>query len=143
MPFSKNQRENIGYEIRGTFRAFENALITHLAKHKVPVAHFHILRLPWTPDGISQTQVSTLAFMSPSVTSQLIQKMSREGFLVREYANADSRKKQVFLTETGWDLREKVLEGALKIPITAAETISDEDITIMLNVLSKLRENLE
>lgn len=143
MPFSKNQRENIGYEIRGTFRAFENALITYLAESKVPVAHFHILRLPWTPDGISQTEISTLAFMSPSVTSQLIQKMSREGLLVRDFANSTSRRKQVFLTETGWKLREKVLEGALKIPVTAAETISDEDITIMLNVLSKLRENLE
>lgn len=143
MPSPTNQRANIGYEIRGTFRAFENALIAYLKETKVPVADFHILRLEWTSEGISQTEISNLAFMTPSVTSQLIQKMIKKGHLIRESSSTDSRKKQVFLTDSGWRLRENILEGALKIPILAAESISNEEINIMLNTLKKMRNNLE
>ena len=143
MPSTKKLRENIAYEVRGTFRAFENALITYLAESKVPVAYFHILRLPWTADGIAQTAISTLAFMTPSVTSQLIQKMGKEVLLIRESSSEDSRKKQVFLTKTGWKLREKILKGALDIPIVAAESLTDKEIEIMLKALNTMRETLE
>lgn len=143
MPFSKNPRENIAYEIRGTFRAFENALINYLGTSKVPVAHFHILRLPWTSDGIAQTEISKLAFMTPSVASQLIQKMTREGLLVRDVSPNDTRKKQVFLTKNGWQLREDIIEGALKIPLLAAQSINNDEISTMLSVLNKMRKNLE
>lgn len=143
MPLSENPRENIAYQVRGTFRALENALITYLANTNVSVAYFHILRLSWSKNGIPQKEISNLAFMTPSVTSQLIQKMCKEELLIRGSEDKDSRKKQVFLTEKGWQLRTTILDGALQIPLTATKNTSDEDIETAIKVLNSIRDTLE
>lgn len=143
MSSSEDPRKNIAYEIRGTFRAFENALITYLAKTDVTVACFHVLRLPWTEEGLSQSTISNLAFMTPSVTSQLIQKLSKEELLTRERLDKDSRKIQVFLTKQGWQLRATVLDGALRISQSACKNLSNEDIDTLVTALASIRSVLE
>ncbi len=143
MSASQDQRKNIAYEIRGTFRALENALINYLGDKNVSVACFHVLRLPWTEEGMPQKSISNLAFMTPSVTSQLIQKMCNDGLLNRGHQDKDARKIQVFLTEEGWELRKTILDGALNIPLSACENISDEDINTVVKALTKIRKELE
>ncbi len=143
MPLYEGSKENIAYQIRGTFRAFENALISYLASKDVPVAYFHILRLAWNEEGIAQKEISKLAFMSPSVTSQLIQKMCREGLLERKQKGKDSRKKHVFMTEKGLELRKEVVEGALQIPLAATKGICNKDIETTIKVLNSIRCTLK
>lgn len=143
MPSSAPPRENFAYEVRGTFRALENALITYLGEKKVPVAHFHVLRLPWSEDGMPQKHIANLSFMTPSAASQLIQKMSQQGLLERGDDAKDARKIQVFLTKKGWELRDTILEGALDIPQKACEDIPDEDIHTAIRVLTSARRQLE
>jgi DNA-binding MarR family transcriptional regulator len=143
MPFSKNPRENIAYEVRGTFRAFENALISLLAEKDLSVGFFHILRLPWPEEGMSQKQIADLAFMTPSVASQLIKKMCKANLLMRETDKIDIRKKIVCLTEEGKAKKEALLKPILNIPKIASMTVSDEDVITTLKVLAELRRNLK
>lgn len=143
MPPSDDIRENLGYEVRGTFRAFENALITYLSTTDISVAYFHILRQDWTDEGIPQHELSSLAFMSRSVTSQVVQKMANDELIKRVEDSQNSRKKIIFLTDKGLEYRHSVIAGALAIPRTASEDISDQDLEIFMRVLNTIRLNLE
>jgi DNA-binding MarR family transcriptional regulator len=143
MPFSENPRENIAYEIRGTFRAFENALIAVLSDKDLTVGFFHILRLTWPEKGMTQIEIADLSFMTASVASQLIKKMCAEGLLEREIDKDDIRKKIVKLTVKGQETKDSLLQPILDIPKTASQSISDEDIRTAINVLTQLRQNLK
>ncbi|WP_026942789.1 MarR family winged helix-turn-helix transcriptional regulator [Hellea balneolensis] len=143
MSFSENPRENIAYEVRGTFRAFENALITALAKADISVGFFHILRLSWPEEGRKQKEVADLAFMTPSVASQQIKKMCKAGLLSRESAPDDDRKKIVKLTKEGLDKKNKLVSPIILIPVIASEGISDADMETATRVLHKLRLGLK
>ena len=90
-----------------------------------------------------QKTISNLSFMTPSVTSQLIQKLCNDGLVTRGHQDKDSRKIQVFLTIEGWELRTKILGGALDIPVEACKDISDQDIATLSQALAKIREALE
>ena len=118
-------------------------LINYLGDKNVSVACFHVLRLPWTEDGMPQKSISSLAFMTPSVTSQLIQKLCNDGLIKRNHQDKDARKIQVFLTSEGWELRKTILDGALNIPVGACKNISDEDISTVVKALAKIRKELE
>lgn len=143
MPFSKDPRENIAYEVRGTFRAFENALITALAEAEISVGFFHILRLSWPDEGRKQKEVADLAFMTPSVASQQIQKMCKAGLLSRETHPDDIRKKIVKLTQEGLAKKNSLIAPILLIPKIASEEISDGDVETTIKVLRKLRTSLK
>ncbi len=142
MPFSTDPRKMIAYEARGTFRFFENELISCLSDIDLPVAYFHILRLPWVKEGTSQKDISNMAFITPSVTSQLIKKMEADGLLRRGSDPNDGRIKKVFLTKKGKSLKNKVLDVVLNIPIRATEGISDQDVTTAIRVMRAMRENM-
>ncbi len=143
MPFSDDPRKMIAYETRGTFRSFENALITVLADIDVPVAYFHILRLPISDDGEIQKTISEMAFLTPSVTSQLLQKMVADGLLERLADPNDGRIKKVFLTRKGKELKSRIMTKALEIPTEACENISEEDVVTAISVMRRMRQNLE
>lgn len=140
---SEDPRENIAYQIRGTFRAFENALIATLLEKDLTVGFFHILRIDWPEEGRPQKEVAALAFMTPSVASQQIKKMCNAGYLSREQDKDDVRKKIVKLTEEGLAERNHLLRPILNIPKKATGSISDEDIKTTLRVLKDLRDNLK
>lgn len=143
MPFSDDPRKMIAYETRGTFRSFENALITVLAGIDVPVAYFHILRLPISDDGEIQKTISEMAFLTPSVTSQLIQKMVSDGLLERLADPNDGRIKKVFLTSKGKELKKIIMSKALEIPLRACEGIAEQDVVTAISVMQHMRKNLE
>jgi DNA-binding MarR family transcriptional regulator len=139
----EDSREDIAYEIRGTFRAFENALIAALLEKDLTVGFFHILRINWPDQGYTQKEIADLAFMTPSVASQQIQKMCKLGLLRREADKSDVRKKIVRLTEKGRTQKNQVIPPIVDIPKVAAEAISDQDIQATINVLRELRQNLK
>ena len=143
MTDSNTPREDIAYEVRGTFRAFENALISALAESDISVGFFHILRLTWPEEGMTQKQIADHAFMTPSVASQQIQKMCKAGLLSRQTDPTDVRKKIVKLTEDGTVKRTEIITRILKIPKTSTENISDKDIQTTLKVLYELRKRLK
>jgi len=143
MSFPDDPRQDIAYEVRGTFRAFENALISALAEKDISVGFFHILRLSWPEDGRTQKEVAELAFMTPSVASQQIQKMCKAGLLFRESDPKDIRKKIVKLTEEGLKAKNNLVAPILLIPEIASENISNEDILTTVRVLHELRTKLK
>lgn len=142
MPFSSDPRKMIAYEARGTFRFFENELISCLNDINLPVAYFHILRLPWSNEGTSQKDISEMAFITPSVTSQLVKKMENDGLLRRGSDPSDGRIKKVFLTKKGEKLKQSILSKVLDIPVRATKNITDEDLETAIRVMQTMRQNL-
>jgi len=70
-----NPEKSLPYYLRGAFRGFETALGRYLKTFNLPVSQFYILRLQWDEAGNSQIDIAERAFMTESVTSQVLKKM--------------------------------------------------------------------
>ncbi len=135
-----NPNHSLPHHIRGAFRGYETALSRYLVSRGLPLSHFHILRLQWDEDGQTQKDIAENAFMTESVTSQVIKAMEKAGLVKRKADRADARRKLVFITEKGTKIRESIVLGGIEISKKNAPDISPLDVKTAINVLIKVRE---
>jgi len=138
-----NPEHSIPYYIRAAFRGFETALSRYLATIDLPVSHFYILRLDWTELGRQQSEIARKSSMTESVASQVIQKMEKTGLVKRKTDPQDARKRRVYITDKGKDLRRKVITHGIKITQENGPNISAEDAKIAISVLIKIKEGFD
>lgn len=135
-----NPDNSLPHHIRGAFRGFETSLARYLATKNFPLSHFYILRLMWNGEGQSQKYIADKSFMTESVASQVIKAMEQKGLLERRKDPSDARKRRVFLTQHGRELRNEILNHGIIISKEHAPDISAEDIKTTMRVLKKVRE---
>lgn len=138
-----NPENSLPYHLRGAFRGYEIALGRYLKRYGLPLSHFHILRLQWNENGNKQNEIAERAFMSPSVTSQVIQSMENRDLLMRKSNPNDSRARLVSLTPRGKTLRDQIAKDGIQISTTHAPKISKEDIKTAIEVLKKVKQGFD
>ena len=144
MAHAKNKSPlSLAYQMRSTFRECETQMGRFLNDLDVPLSYYYILRTEWVEEGISQKQLATDAAITPSVASQVIQKMCKENLLTRKTSSNDSRIKLVFITKQGEALRDKLNGICESLLEQACQNIPAEDIAIATQVLSGLHVNIQ
>lgn len=138
-----NPDNSLPYHLRGAFRGYETALGRYLKRFDLPLSQFYILRLQWSEDGSTQSDIARRAFMSESVTSQVIKKMEDQSLLRRKPNPKDSRAQFVFLTPRGEALRETIAKEGIQISMKNSPEISREDMKTAIQVLQKVREGFD
>ncbi len=134
-----NPENSLPYHLRGAFRGYEIALGRYLKRYDLPLSQFHILRLQWNENGNAQNGIAERAFMSPSVTSQVIKAMENRNLLMRKPDPNDSRSRIVSLTPRGKNLRDKIAKEGIHISTQNAPKISKEDMKTAMEVLKKVK----
>ena len=132
-------KNSLPYHIRGAFRGFETALSRYLSSVNLPLSQFYILRLEWSSEGAQQNEISEKSCMSESVASQVIQKMEKAGLLERKADKEDARKRLVYITAKGANLRDQILSEGIQISKEHSPNISREDLLITISVLIEVK----
>ena len=143
MSRTNNPENSLPYHLRGAFRGYEIALGRYLKRYNLPLSHFHILRLQWDAKGIPQNKIADKAFMSASVTSQVIKTMENRNLLLRKPDPNDSRSRLVSLTPKGKALRERIAKDGIQISTKHAPKIPKEDMKTAMEVLKKVKEGFD
>ena len=138
-----NPKNSLPYYLRGAFRGYEIALGRYLKRYDLPLSQFHILRLQWDKNGNVQNKIADRAFMSASVTSQVIKAMENRDLLMRKSDPNDSRSRLVSLTPKGRALRDKIAREGIQISAKNAPKISKEDMKTAMEVLKKVKEGFD
>ena len=143
MSRTNNPKNSLPYYLRGAFRGYEIALGRYLKRYDLPLSQFHILRLQWDENGNVQNKIADRAFMSASVTSQVIKAMENRDLLMRKSDPNDSRSRLVSLTPKGRALRDKIAREGIQISTKNAPKISKEDMKTAMEVLKKVKEGFD
>ena len=138
-----NPKNSLPYYLREAFRGYEIALSRYLKRYELPLSQFHILRLQWDAQGNPQNEIADRAFMSASVTSQVIKAMENRDLLMRKPNPNDSRSRLVSLTPKGRALREKIASEGIHISTKHAPKISKDDMRTAMEVLQKVKEGFD
>lgn len=135
--------ESLGYQIRATHRLFQRALQTEIEKSSVTLGMWYFLRVLWSEDGITQSELSQRVGTMEPTTLAAIRDMERDG-LVRRAPHVDDRRKiNIYLTDKGSMLREKLLPTAHAVVGAASAGLTEREKTMLIALLKAMQANLQ
>lgn len=111
---------------------------------------YEITRVQWIAlyflgkcEYINQTELAEKMGIKKSTVVRLIDRMEKEGYVLRKKDIKDRRITYICLTVLGKKLRKESLPFGKEFSNLIARDISDEDIEIFKKVLNKLVENAQ
>lgn len=130
------------HQLREVFRHCETQLSRACSEYNVPLSYHYILRVKWTGTGKAQSDIANAAAMSPSLASQVIQKMCKAKLLIRKPNPDDARIKLVHITAKGMQLRENLMNACEGATVEIFNDITPDDMSKVSAVLESVQKTL-
>lgn len=135
-------RESLGFHCNLTLRAFLGAWEKRLKGTGVSPAQLQALAHLVASDPLSQSELVNRLSITPASGVRLVDRMVRDGWVIRQPDPDDGRVKLVVLTKqtvkfweeisrTGWEILEQAYQG-----------VQPDEIETVKRVLARVRQNL-
>jgi DNA-binding MarR family transcriptional regulator len=135
-------QRHVGTALRETFRCFADALSHNLGSLGLSLNTWFVLRALWENDGLSQVELARRLDVTPAAMVGLVNTLQAAGLVTRERSDSDGRAFCIRLTQAGRDLRATGTASALQVDARALRGISLREIELMLDLMARLRRNL-
>lgn len=135
--------DSVGYLVRDTHREFTKVLQGEIARHGVTLGMWYFLRALWEEDGLTQRELSRrIGMMEPTTVSALAH-MERKGLIARKRDPRDRRRRRVFLTKRGRELKDVMIPYAYEVNRLALDGVPKDEVEQFRRTLGKMKANLE
>jgi DNA-binding MarR family transcriptional regulator len=135
-------QERLGLLVREVYRAQSRMLQAKIAREGVSIGMWFVLRALWEEDGMSQSELSSRVGINGPTTVISLNAMQKAGLVVRVPHESDRRKTNVFLTEYGRGLREKLWPTAIEVNAASTHGMDEEQVRTLCCLLARVRNNL-
>ncbi|WP_312422065.1 MarR family winged helix-turn-helix transcriptional regulator [Anaerospora hongkongensis] len=135
--------DSFGFILNKVNTKLKNELLQRLKEHDVTPEQWAILNCLWEQDGITPKELADLTFKDKPNTNRILEKLIRKGLVVRKAHPVDKRAFQMFLTESGWALREQLIPQVKQLLAKAAAGIEPDKVAEMKKLLNQIYENLK
>lgn len=103
----------------------------------------HILRAVQENDGVRATELAGLMGVRPASITEALNRLERDGYVIREKDAADSRAKRVFVTQKARAQFEERTRGQQEENNRLLSCLTDEEADAFLTICGKLCAFLE
>ena len=143
-----HKQEKIGLEIRKLNHEMNRNLELKVKAEgidEVTLMHGWIMRYLYEnrEKEIYQKDIEKHFSIGRSTVTSIIQLMEKKGFIERQAVQSDARLKKVLLTEKGEKTHEMIEALIIQLNQNMMEGIEPEELQTFLEVLSKIRQNIE
>jgi MarR family transcriptional regulator for hemolysin len=135
--------ESLGFHCGLTFRAFISAVEARLKGTGVSPAQFLALAHLIALGPLSQSELVDRLSVTKATGVRLIDRMERDGWVVRQNDPDDGRVKRVVLTQRATEVWEKVSRAAREVLDQAYQGVHPAEIETVKRVLERVRRNLK
>ncbi len=137
------EEERVARLVRLAARSFNRSLQLRLTSEGVTFGQWIFLRILWQNDGLSQRDLSDRANLTEPTTHTALMRMQELGLITREKVGTNRRRQHAFLTERGWELRDKLEPLAVETNDVALAGLRDDEVATLRRALSTVIRNLE
>ncbi len=102
-----------------------------------------IIILKNNDDGLSQKEIADKLGLEGPTIIPIIDKLEKDGFVVRKVDPTDRRNNRIFLTEKLCSVQDLMIDCGLKIKKISLNNISEENVSITKNTLEKMWSNIQ
>ncbi|MFQ5352286.1 MAG: MarR family winged helix-turn-helix transcriptional regulator [Candidatus Binatia bacterium] len=110
---------------------------------QVRPSYLGVLMTLWSTDGLGVVELGRRAGLEPSTMTGLLDRMQRDGLLLRVADPKDRRALQISLTEDGKRLQRPVLTAVSEALARATEGFSEEELSTTKDVLRRFLVNMQ
>jgi DNA-binding MarR family transcriptional regulator len=132
-----------GYLVRKTFRAFTRSLEQRLAPHDVSLSMWFFLRLLWEHDGLTQKELGDELGLTQATTAAAMDVMEKRRLIERRRNSVDRRKINIFLTNSGRELKTVLLPYAAEVNKAALAKVTAAELSQLLELLRRINGSLD
>jgi MarR family transcriptional regulator for hemolysin len=134
--------ESLGFHCNLTLKAFVGALEGKLKGTDVSPAQFMALAHLVALGPLSQAELADRLSITPATAVRLIDRMERDGWVIRKADLEDGRVKRVVLTDRAAEIWEKVSQVGRDLLDQAYQGVHPAEIEMVKRVLEHVRRNL-
>ncbi|WP_226584653.1 MarR family winged helix-turn-helix transcriptional regulator [Halobacillus litoralis] len=102
-----------------------------------------IMMLLWEKDGLTQNQLADYLGKDKTNIARMASNLEKKGFIERKFCSEDRRSLELYLTESGQELKEKVIPVAESFNDDVTNGITEEELQELDRLLSKIQQNIE
>jgi len=136
-------QDSLGFHCALTFRAFTAALERRLAGTGMSPTQFVALAHLTALGPMVQAELAARLAVTPATAVRLVDRMERDGWVVRQADPKDRRVKRVVLTDEARQVWRRVSRHGRVVLGQAYAGIEPREITRVMGVLARVRANLE
>ena len=93
-------------------------------------------------EGMFQHDVEREFHIRRSTATGLLQRMERDGLIVRSHILADARRKNISLTQKAIDIHENVMRAIDQVEESITRGLTGEEVETLFSLLAKVKQNL-
>lgn len=135
--------QSLGYLVNHLARLMARALHAEISTHGVVPGQFPVLLALWEEDGLTQTELHQRTQVEQATMANTLQRMERDGLIVRRIDPADARRARVHLTARTQGLEDVLVDAARRVNATATGALSTADRSRLLELLRTIIATLE
>jgi len=106
-------------------------------------AQWKIIVILTIKEGITQKHIADMAFVEAPTLVPVIDKMEKEGYVIRQSDPDDRRNNLIFMTKKSKDIADSIIDCILEIRNMGLDKISKKDMETAKKVLEQITINTE
>ena len=135
--------KSLGFQCELTLKVFVRNLAQRLDGTGVSPTQFRLLAHLMADGSQTQAELCELLSISPPSAVKLIDRMERDGWVVRQADALDRRVNRVACTEQAKEIWEEVTIHSINLLEQAYRGIDPDEIEAAIRLLMRVRKNLE
>jgi len=124
-------------------RRLRQRLDARLEPYGITGVQFGLLALVAEEEGIAQTRLQQRLAIEGATLTQLLQRLEREGWVVRTCDRADRRRQRVWLTDRGRELLPRIAEEVERHRHEMQRGFTIEELALLSEMLRRIEENAQ
>ena len=103
----------------------------------------HVLRALWHNEGQTHSELAAHRCVQPSTISRMLQRMEKDGFIIRRPDPDDQRISRVYLTDHGRAVQDEIHRTLHAIEMETMAEFTPAEQALLRRFLMQMRDNLQ
>lgn len=138
-----NLEDSLGFILNRLNTKLKNELFKRLKEYDVTPEQWSILNCLWVQEGITPRELADIIFKDKPNTNRILEKLQMKELIVRKPHPIDKRSFQIFLTERGLALKDKLIPTVTQLLEETTAGIEKNKILKIKKILNQMHDNLK
>ncbi len=141
--YNMKKNKHIGRYISHLYRNGQTFINRELDKYNISSGQFMFLLELYNEDGKNQEEISENIKIDKTTTTRAIKKLEERGFIYRIKDENDKRANKIYLTEKGYEVKDKIFLVLEQWNKKIGETLTKDEEETLRNLLEKVSDNIK
>lgn len=135
--------ESLGFILNKTNTKLKNELFKRLKEYDITPEQWSVLNCLWEQEGVTPKELADMIFKDKPNTNRILEKLQMKELIIRKPHPSDKRAFQIFLTDRGWQLRDKLIYKVMRLLEEATKGMERHKILELKKMLNEIYDNLK